>query len=154
MPVDVQVDAALDVGQVVADISLDHIVDCVAGVVDDERARNEVCIRICDSEESRQLNATYRSKDKPTNVLSFVADSDLPAPAPLGDLAICWPVVVDEAEVQGKTVHDHFCHLVVHGFLHLLGYDHVDDEDALEMERLEVAILSQLDIDNPYLIVE
>ncbi len=154
MPVDVQVDVALDVSPVIDNVSMERIVNCVADAVGDERARREMCIRICDADESRQLNATYRDVDKPTNVLSFAADLGLPEPAPLGDLAICWPVVVEEAELQGKSVQDHFCHLVVHGLLHLLGYDHIKDADAEEMERLEVSVLRQLDIDDPYLIAE
>ena len=155
MPVDLQIDAALvEAGCDIEAARLDCVVDCVAETLNDDRVRAEVCVRICDSEESRQLNATYRGKDKPTNVLSFAADMDLPAPAPLGDLAICWSVVLEEAREQNKTVADHFCHLVVHGLLHLLGYDHVDDADAAEMERLEVAVLGKLGIDNPYLIVE
>ncbi len=154
MPVDVQVDPTLDASQVIAEAPLERIVECVADVTANDHARREMCIRVCHENESRDLNSTYRGKDKPTNVLSFAADPDLPEPAPLGDLAICWPVVLDEASQQGKTANDHFCHLVVHGLLHLLGYDHIEDEDAAEMERLEVAVLRQLDIDNPYLILE
>ena len=100
------------------------------------------------------LNARYRGKDKPTNVLSFPA-SPLPAapsaPAqPLGDLVICPPVLRAEAREQGKSLRAHWAHLVVHGALHLLGYDHERDADARRMERREIAVLRRLGFPNPY----
>lgn len=112
-----------------------------------------VCV---DCPESQELNATYRQKNAPTNVLSFA--SDLPTAMidklgyrPLGDLVICIPVVLAEADEQQKSPQHHFTHLVVHGILHLLGYDHETcDNDAQQMEALEIAILKQLGIDNPY----
>lgn len=112
----------------------------------------ELCIRIVDEEEGRELNRDWRGKDYATNVLSFVADIppgilDIPL---LGDLVICAPVVTREAREQHKSVHDHYAHLTVHGVLHLLGYDHVVDRDALRMESLEVRILDTLGIANPY----
>lgn len=112
---------------------------------------------VCVSEdESRHFNATYRHKDKPTNVLSF--PSELPddildklAVKPLGDLIICIPVVLKEAHEQNKTALNHFSHLLVHGILHLLGYDHeLGEQEAEEMENLEIEILHKLGIDNPY----
>ena len=97
------------------------------------------------------MNDAFRDKDHPTNVLSFSADPDLPVDvAPLGDLAICWPVVEQEADEQGKVQLDHFTHLFVHGLLHLLGYDHETDAEAELMEGLEVQILAQLRLPNPY----
>lgn len=115
----------------------------------------EITVRLVDAEESRELNHTYREKDKPTNVLSF--PSDLPDflleqmnVMPLGDLVICVPVMAAEAIEQGKTEQAHWAHLTLHGTLHLLGYDHIEDADAEEMEALEVAALSQLGIANPY----
>lgn len=115
----------------------------------------EITVRLVDAEESRQLNHEYRDKDKPTNVLSF--PSDLPDflleqmdVAPLGDLVICVPVMAAEAIEQGKTERDHWAHLTMHGTLHLLGYDHIEDADAGEMEALEIAALSRLGITNPY----
>lgn len=114
-------------------------------------ATGEVCIKIVSSEESHTLNSTYRHKDKPTNVLSFPADlPDFVESPQLGDLAICLDVVIVEARQQGKTVEDHLAHLSVHGVLHLLGYDHVEESQAEQMEQLEVEILAQLGIDNPY----
>jgi probable rRNA maturation factor len=105
---------------------------------------------------SHRLNLEYRGKDKSTNVLSF--PSDIPEEVlplldarPLGDLVICIPVVLQAIE-QDKTAHDHFMHMLVHGTLHLLGYDHeLSDEDAEEMEALEIEILAKLGLENPYL---
>lgn len=116
----------------------------------------ELSIVIVDSDQSQLLNRTYRQKDKPTNVLSFV--SDLPDEivqaldhTPLGDLVICLPVVLQEAQAQQKSVQAHLSHLVVHGILHLLGYDHeLGEQEANEMEQLEIEILSKLGIENPY----
>ncbi len=111
----------------------------------------EVTIRIVESDESRSLNSQYRDKDKDTNVLSF------PFEAPpgielnlLGDLVICAPVVAREALEQSKNEEAHWAHMVVHGMLHLQGYDHIQDEDADVMEALEVRILATLGYDNPY----
>ncbi len=111
----------------------------------------ELSIRLVDSEESAELNSSYRGKSGPTNVLSFPFESPVPMePRLLGDLVICVPVVEREALEQNKKLNDHWAHLVVHGCLHLLGYDHIDDEEAEEMEALEISILDTLDIDNPY----
>ncbi|MHC6184994.1 rRNA maturation RNase YbeY [Acinetobacter sp. X9] len=116
----------------------------------------EIGVACVDLDESQQLNLQYREKDKPTNVLSF--PSDIPEEVlpmldalPLGDLVICIPVVLQEALEQKKTAQNHFAHLLVHGVLHLLGYDHeTSDEDAEEMEGLEIEILAKLNISNPY----
>lgn len=118
-------------------------------------------IRIVGAAESRYLNRTYRGKDKPTNVLSFpgtpavrglrtTGDGQRQATAELGDLAICAPVVAREAREQGKHPRAHWAHMVVHGVLHLLGYDHENDRDAEVMESREVKILSQFGYANPY----
>ena len=111
----------------------------------------EMTIRISDAQESQQLNSEYRSKDKPTNVLSFEFEAppgiDLPL---IGDLVICPEIVKKESIEQEKTFHNHFAHMVVHGCLHLLGFDHIDKDEANEMESLEKQILSGLAIDDPY----
>ncbi|CAD9196409.1 rRNA maturation RNase YbeY [Acinetobacter bohemicus] len=116
----------------------------------------EIGIACVDNAESQQLNLEYRGKDKPTNVLSF--PSDLPDEIaaildsfPIGDLVICIPVVLQEAIDQQKTPIEHFTHMLVHGTLHLMGYDHeTSEQDAEEMEALEIEILKKLGFDNPY----
>ena len=116
-----------------------------------EATSGEVSIRVVDEAESRALNRAYRSKDKPTNVLSFAAE--LPEevePRLLGDLVICAPIVAAEAAAQGKSVQAHWAHLVVHGTLHLLGYDHERAADARRMEARETRILAGLGFPNPY----
>ncbi len=112
-------------------------------------------IRIVDEEESAQLNRDYRGKDYATNVLSFsheLPDFMLNAleEYPLGDLAICAPVVLREAAQQGKPAADHWAHMVIHGVLHLLGHDHEDDAAAETMEALERILLKNLGIADPY----
>ncbi|MDP5137274.1 rRNA maturation RNase YbeY [Rheinheimera baltica] len=113
----------------------------------------EVTIRIVDNTESQQLNLDYRGKDKPTNVLSFPFQCPPGIELPLlGDLVICAPVVMQEATEQGKSLNAHWAHMVIHGCLHLLGFDHINDDDAEQMEAEEVTILQHLGITNPYLL--
>ena len=117
----------------------------------DRKSRQELNVRIVDADESQQLNKEYRGKDKPTNVLSFPFEAPPGVNANiLGDLVICAPVVRHEALEQGKTESSHWAHMVVHGMLHLQGYDHENDADAEEMESREVSIMKQLDFDDPY----
>lgn len=118
---------------------------------------HELTLRFVDAEESNQLNKQFRGFDKPTNVLSFPfhdgenpAGPVLPGDENIGDLAICVPIIEQEAKQQGKTMHDHCAHLVIHGTLHCLGYTHDTDEHAEAMEALEVAILAEFNIANPY----
>ena len=112
----------------------------------------ELAIRVVTPAESRRLNRDYRGKDRPTNVLSFqgpgIAAGDLPAA--LGDLAICAGVVAREARDQQKTLAAHWAHMVVHGTLHLLGYDHEDAAGARRMEKRERTVLARLGFRNPY----
>ena len=114
----------------------------------------EVSIRVVAAGEMRGLNRHYRGKDKATNVLSFPAGpvSGLPGEVPqlLGDIVICASVVANEAVAQGKALRDHWAHMLVHGTLHLLGYDHEDDADAKEMESLETRILADQGVADPY----
>jgi len=110
----------------------------------------EQTIRIVDEGESQDLNQRYRGKAAPTNVLAFPADADYLDYDCLGDLVICAPVVSAEAAIQGKTAEEHWAHLVVHGMLHLQGYDHQETADTREMERLEIKILDTLGYTNPY----
>jgi probable rRNA maturation factor len=115
----------------------------------------ELSIRLVGEQESADLNSTYRGKMGPTNVLSFPFDSPVPIePRLLGDLLICVPVVETEAKQQNKAASDHWAHMVVHGCLHLLGYDHIETKEAEQMEALEVTILQSLKIGNPYAISE
>ena len=113
-------------------------------------ARLEQTIRVVDLDEGRNLNRTYRGKDKPTNVLAFAYDDAELGYDCLGDLVICAPVVAREAAEQGKPEEAHWAHLVVHGMLHLQGYDHQRDDQREAMERLEIKILATLGYTNPY----
>jgi probable rRNA maturation factor len=114
----------------------------------------EVGVTLMDDDDMRRLNRDYRQADKATNVLSFVGDSgDGPAhggPVLLGDIVLAHGVVSAESRAQGKSLHDHYCHLLVHGTLHLLGMDHMDEKEAKTMEAREVAILADMSISNPY----
>jgi probable rRNA maturation factor len=111
----------------------------------------ELSIRLVDESESADLNSTYRGKTGATNVLSFPFDTEIALePKLLGDLVICVPVLRREALAQSKAEADHWAHLIVHGCLHLLGYDHIDDEQAKEMEALETRMLKSLAINDPY----
>ncbi|MEE9343650.1 MAG: rRNA maturation RNase YbeY [Gammaproteobacteria bacterium] len=121
-----------------------------AALVKDNLA-TEMVIRIVDTEESQSLNRQYRNKNKPTNVLSFPFE---PPPEVeinyLGDLVICAPIVQREAAEQGKTERAHWAHMVVHGVLHLQGYDHIKNTEAELMESLEIDILTSLNFTDPY----
>lgn len=116
-----------------------------------QKPNAEVSIRIVEKNESRALNKQYRAKDKPTNVLSFPAEFPEGVDIPfLGDLVICAPIVVHEAAEQHKNLEAHWAHMVIHGTLHLLGYDHIEDNEAEEMEALESALLQKLGHKCPY----
>jgi len=106
-----------------------------------------VTIRFVDGREGRALNRRYRGRDHATNVLTFVYDDDVSL---AGDIVLCVPVVVREARAQRKTLRAHFAHLVIHGMLHLQGYDHERDDDAARMESREVALLRALGFEDPY----
>ena len=111
----------------------------------------ELAVRIVDEEESAEFNSHYRGKDGPTNVLSFPADLPEAVNIPLlGDLVICAPVVAREADEQGKSANAHWAHMLIHGTLHLLGYDHIDTAEAEAMEALETDILTSLGFPPPY----
>ena len=115
------------------------------------RRATEINVLITDAETGRSLNRDFRGKDYATNVLSFPAELPPELKSPLiGDLAICAPVVAREAADQGKRLRDHYAHMVVHGTLHLLGYDHVDEREAERMEALETTLLAEIGIADPY----
>ena len=112
----------------------------------------ELTVRIVDIHESQTLNYEYRGNNKPTNVLSFPFEAPEHVPLELlGDLIVCHQVVIKEAEEQNKDLNAHWAHMLVHGCLHLLGYDHINDTEAEEMEALERQILAGLDFPDPYI---
>lgn len=113
------------------------------------REQAEISVRIVDEAEGAELNQRYRGKPGATNVLSFPAQLPIEHPL-LGDLVICAPVVARESLEQDKPVAGHWAHMLVHGSLHLLGFDHIDERDAVIMEDLEVTILKQLGFADPY----
>lgn len=111
----------------------------------------ELTVRLVEPQEIQSLNALYRHIDKPTNILSFPFECPEEVELPLiGDLIVCMQVLRREAEEQGKSVEEHFAHLIVHGCLHLIGYDHIEPQDAKIMEPLEVKAVMALGYDNPY----
>lgn len=129
----------------------DEVHRWVAAAVADRLAESEVSVSIVDAETSQRLNGQYRGRDYPTNVLSFPADlpEELGLPL-LGDLVVCAEVVEREAREQGKTSQAHWAHMLVHGTLHLLGYDHIEDAEAEQMEALETKIITGFGFAPPY----
>ncbi len=112
----------------------------------------ELCVRIVDQEEIQQLNADYRGKNQPTNILSFPFDMhnvDLDVPI-LGDLVICADIIHSESKAQHKSRSAHWAHMIIHGVLHLQGFDHETDEQAEQMEKKEIELLAKFGYDNPY----
>jgi probable rRNA maturation factor len=119
--------------------------------LEDINRDTEIVVRIVDEQESAELNEQYRHKQGATNILSFPVEIpegiDLNL---LGDLVVCAPVLEQEAQQQSKILAHHWAHIIIHGVLHLLGYDHLDDEQAEEMESKEITLLQKLAIRNPY----
>ena len=112
---------------------------------------SEITVRVVSEQESQSLNLQYRGKDKPTNVLSFPFEAPVQIEVDLlGDLVICAEVVKKESNIQNKPIAHHWAHMIIHGTLHLLGFDHVLERDAQQMESLEIALLTKLAIDDPY----
>jgi probable rRNA maturation factor len=115
----------------------------------------ELSVMVVSETVSQTLNDQYRGKNKPTNVLSFPAEiPEFVESELIGDMVICAPLVQKEAEQQNKSLQDHWAHLTIHGCLHLLGFDHIEDEEAEQMEAIEIKVLQQLGIANPYLLIE
>lgn len=133
-----------------------HLIQRWANAANESEHDATVCIQIVSADEMRTLNRTWRDRDRPTNVLSFPAHADdlhLPAEAgvnPLGDLALCAKVIETEARQQHKPLQAHWAHMVVHGMLHLQGYDHIETTGAECMEAKEAAILRRLGFSDPY----
>ena len=124
-----------------------------ATALKDLRENAELTIRIVDKDEGAQLNEQWRKSQGPTNVLSFSHEGEAEiAPDLLGDIVICAPVVAQESKEQNKDIDAHWAHMVIHGVLHLNGFDHIKPEDADRMESLEIKILKELNYNNPYLI--
>ncbi len=155
MPVEVQI-ASSAMTPSTSDIQhwAQQALDQVAGLSGDRSAGDagagEVCVRVVDQAESRELNERYRHKNNSTNVLSFPAEMDVPFTRVWGDIVVCAPVVHAEAAEQDKSPEAHFAHMIVHGVLHLLGYDHQSGTDAEKMESLEKDILGRLGFGDPY----
>ncbi len=123
----------------------------VTAALADRRRRAQVSLRITGRDEMRDLNRRYRDRPGATNVLSFPADLPAEVRTPLlGDVVVCAPIVAEEARAQGKTELAHWAHLVVHGTLHLIGYDHVEAHDARRMEAVETDVLARLGYADPY----
>lgn len=130
----------------------EQIEQWATAAVQPESDEVEMTVRIVDEAESHALNLNYRGKDRPTNVLSFPFECPDEVELPLlGDLVICRQVVEREAQEQDKPLMAHWAHMVVHGSLHLLGYDHIEDDEAEEMESLETQIMTGLGFADPYL---
>lgn len=125
----------------------------VKSTLKDFRKNSELTVRIVDRMEATELNERWRNASGPTNVLSFPCD-DISGQVPdlLGDIVICAPVVKNEAARQKKKVNAHWAHMVVHGTLHLLGFDHMEKRDAEKMEAMEISILEKLGFNNPYIL--
>lgn len=115
----------------------------------------ELTVRMADPEEVRDLNKTYRNMDKATNILSFPFEAPKEAPLPLlGDLVICTEVLIKEAHELNLDPEEHMAHLAIHGTLHLLGYDHIKDDEAALMEGIETKVMLQLGFEDPYCIAD
>ena len=143
--VDLQNDAGLADAPALADFER-----WVAAALQNSHAQLEQTICVVDEAQSRELNNRFRGKDSATNVLAFPGDSNLLDYDCLGDLVICASLVTTEALQQGKSVDAHWAHLVVHGMLHLQGFDHQTEQQANSMEALEIEILDTLGYSNPY----
>lgn len=125
--------------------------DWVDEVLKNEDQDLEIVIRIVDEDEMIRFNEQYRDKKGTTNILSFPFEvPDGVESQLLGDLLVCAPVVEEESKEQNKKLEHHWAHLIIHGILHLLGYNHIDDVEAEEMEKLEIDILTTIGINNPY----
>jgi probable rRNA maturation factor len=151
----VEVQIASDIGDLPDEEQLRNWVTSALQAVDANAGKDfELSVRLVDEDEARELNGRYRNKDKATNVLSFpFEDFDgLPEDMvrPLGDIVVCAPVVAQEASQQKKALLDHWAHMVIHGTLHLLGYDHQNEAQSDTMETLEISILRGFGIENPY----
>ncbi len=153
----VEIDITDDSWRIISNIEqvIDTASAAAASALGGDIAERQLGLRLADNDEVQALNKQFRGKDKPTNVLSFRMEEDgldwpPDEPRPLGDVILAFGVVQKEAADFGKKIESHLTHLVVHGVLHLAGYDHEDAETANDMEALEIQILAGLGIENPY----
>ena len=149
--IELDLQIAVEAPDLPAEADFRQWVEATINKVEPEREEAQLTIRITDEAEIQALNRTYRHKDKPTNVLSFPFEAPPGVELPLlGDIIVCAGVVASEANEQGKPQTAHWAHMVIHGTLHLLGYDHIIDAEAEAMEGLEIALLAGLGYANPY----
>ena len=146
------IDLDLQIASKITDIpSMQSFVNWIRVSLPDDLSPPELTIRIVDKQEMISLNTQYRHQSGPTNVLAFPFENPPGVELPiLGDIVICAPKVVEEANEQDKPIEMHFAHLTIHGCLHLLGYDHITEHDADIMEALEIKLMQQLGFPNPY----
>lgn len=134
-------------------ITESELIDLASLALRDYKQDAELTIRLVDPEEMQYLNHTYRKQDKPTNVLAFPSalppNIELECPL-LGDVIVCPKVLLEESQQHQKSLNEHWSLIVIHGVLHLLGYDHINDEDALLMQQIEIKLLNELGYANPY----
>ena len=136
------------------DVLVNAAVSQILSILDNPK-HGELSVALVSDTQIQTLNRDYRDMDKPTNVLSFPATNTFESPAPLlGDIVLAFETVMREAEEKSITLDAHLSHLVIHGFLHLQGYEHETDDEAAKMEALEITALAALKIDNPYEIHE
>jgi probable rRNA maturation factor len=151
MMIAVEVQRIVTAPDIPGDAQLDEWVNAAVQGAIASQDEKELVVRIVDEEESRELNHRYRGNDNPTNVLSFPFEAPAGVPCVhLGDLVVCAPVVEREAREQDKPLEAHWAHMIVHGVLHLMGYDHQNDSLAGQMEHLEAEILSRFGVPDPY----
>lgn len=155
MQLELEIQNTIDSSQLPAIEKMRDWIIVLLGKVDTKFKQPEITIRIVSIEESHQLNLEYRSKDKPTNVLSFPFEAPEMIPTEeldeyLGDLVICEKILQQEAIDQNKPLASHWAHLLIHGVLHLLGFDHIEERQADEMESLEILVMKELGFEDPY----
>ena len=135
-------------------VSTEQLTSWIGMTLDEHQSNGELTLRLVDTQEILELNSTYRKQNKPTNVLAFpssIPDTiELDHPF-LGDVVVCPAVLQSEAMEQKVPLEAHWAHIVIHGVLHLLGYDHIEEDDAIVMQKMEIKLLGKLKFANPYL---